>query len=130
ALRDRAARDHRGDGDRVPGADRRHRLDELLAMVDLYRDRPHARDRRGDREGVHPPSRPAGAARSRTDAAGRRARIERRSSVAYNLRNRSYVKELDFTPDELKFLLRLSAEVKAAKYGGFEQPRLLGKNIA
>ena len=50
--------------------------------------------------------------------------------MAYNLRNRSFVKELDFTPDELKFLLKLSADLKAAKYGGFEQPRLRGKNIA
>jgi ornithine carbamoyltransferase len=50
--------------------------------------------------------------------------------MAYNLRNRSFVKELDFTPEELKFLLKLSADLKAAKYGGFEQPRLKGKNIA
>jgi ornithine carbamoyltransferase len=50
--------------------------------------------------------------------------------VAFNLRNRSFVKELDFTPDELKFLLKLSADLKAAKYGGTEKPRLGGKNIA
>jgi ornithine carbamoyltransferase len=50
--------------------------------------------------------------------------------MAYNLRNRSFVKELDFTPGELKFLLKLSADLKAAKYGGYEQPRLKGKNIA
>lgn len=50
--------------------------------------------------------------------------------MAFNLRNRSFVKELDFTPEELKFLLKLSAELKAAKYGGYEQPRLTGKNIA
>jgi ornithine carbamoyltransferase len=50
--------------------------------------------------------------------------------MAFNLRNRSFVKELDFTPDELKFLLKLSADLKAAKYGGYEQPRLTGKNIA
>lgn len=50
--------------------------------------------------------------------------------MAYNLRNRCFVKELDFTPDELKFLLKLSADLKAAKYGGYEQPRLKGKNIA
>jgi ornithine carbamoyltransferase len=50
--------------------------------------------------------------------------------MAYNLRNRSFVKELDFTPEELKFLLKLSADLKAAKYGGYEQPRLKGKNIA
>jgi ornithine carbamoyltransferase len=50
--------------------------------------------------------------------------------MAFNLRNRSFVKELDFTTEELKFLLKLSADLKAAKYGGFEQPRLKGKNIA
>jgi ornithine carbamoyltransferase len=50
--------------------------------------------------------------------------------MAFNLRNRSFVKLLDFTPDEIKFLLKLSANLKAAKYGGYEQPRLKGKNIA
>jgi ornithine carbamoyltransferase len=50
--------------------------------------------------------------------------------MAFNLRNRSFVKELDFTPDELKFLLKLARDLKAAKYGGYEQPRLQGKNIA
>ena len=50
--------------------------------------------------------------------------------MAFNLHNRSFLKELDFTPEEIKFLLRLSAELKAAKYGGYEQPRLVGKNIA
>jgi ornithine carbamoyltransferase len=50
--------------------------------------------------------------------------------MSFNLRNRSFLKELDFTPDELRFLLKLSAELKAAKYGGYEKPRLVGKNIA
>lgn len=50
--------------------------------------------------------------------------------MAFNLRNRSFVKELDFTSDELKFLVKLGAELKAAKYGGYEQQRLAGKNIA
>ena len=50
--------------------------------------------------------------------------------MSFNLRNRSFLKELDFTPDELKFLLKLSGELKAAKYGGYEKPRLEGKNIA
>ncbi len=50
--------------------------------------------------------------------------------MAFNLRNRNYLKELDFTPEELRFLLKLSADLKAAKYGGYEQPRLKGKNIA
>src|SRR4030043_184563 len=50
--------------------------------------------------------------------------------MAFNLRNRNFLKELDFTPDELKFLLKLSADLKAAKYGGYEQQTLKGKNIA
>ena len=50
--------------------------------------------------------------------------------MAFNLRNRNFLKELDFTPEELKFLLKLSAELKAAKYGGYEQQKLKGKNIA
>jgi ornithine carbamoyltransferase len=50
--------------------------------------------------------------------------------MAFNLRNRSFLKELDFTPEELKFLLKLSADLKAAKYGGYEQQQLAGKNIA
>ena len=50
--------------------------------------------------------------------------------MAFNLRNRSFVKELDFTPKEWKLLLDLAAELKAAKYAGTEQPRLTGKNIA
>ena len=50
--------------------------------------------------------------------------------MAVNLRNRSFVKLLDFTPNEIRFLLKLSADLKAAKYGGYEVPRLTGKNIA
>jgi ornithine carbamoyltransferase len=50
--------------------------------------------------------------------------------MAFNLRNRSFVKLLDFTPKEIKFLLKLSADLKAAKYGGYEEPTLSGKNVA
>lgn len=50
--------------------------------------------------------------------------------MPFNLRHRSFLKELDFTPDELRHLLRLSADLKAAKYGGYERPRLVGKNVA
>src|SRR5262252_3816198 len=50
--------------------------------------------------------------------------------MAYNLRNRSFLKELDFSPTEWKFLLDLSAELKRAKYAGVEVPQLLRKNIA
>jgi ornithine carbamoyltransferase len=49
--------------------------------------------------------------------------------VPVNLRNRSFLKEIDFSPTELRFLLKLSADLKAAKYAGIEQPRLTGKNI-
>lgn len=49
--------------------------------------------------------------------------------MAFNLKNRSFLKELDFTPEEIKFLLNLSADLKKAKYAGTEQPRLKGKNI-
>ncbi len=50
--------------------------------------------------------------------------------MAFNLRNRNFLKLLDFTPKEIKFLLELSADLKKAKYAGTEQPRLTGKNIA
>lgn len=50
--------------------------------------------------------------------------------MAFNLRNRHFLKELDFTKEELVFLLNLSKELKNAKYSGTEQPRLKGKNIA
>jgi len=50
--------------------------------------------------------------------------------MAVNLRNRSFLKELDFTPQELKFLLDLSWDLKKARYAGTEQQRLKGKNIA
>ncbi|HOI31259.1 MAG: ornithine carbamoyltransferase [Bacteroidales bacterium] len=50
--------------------------------------------------------------------------------MAFNLRNRNFLKLLDFTPQEIKFLLELSADLKKAKYAGTEQPRLTGKNIA
>ena len=49
--------------------------------------------------------------------------------MAFNLRNRSFLKLLDFTPEEIKYMLKLAADLKAAKYAGTEQPRLKGKNI-
>jgi ornithine carbamoyltransferase len=47
-----------------------------------------------------------------------------------NLQHRNFLKELDFTPQEWRYLLRLSAELKAAKQAGTERQRLLGRNIA
>jgi ornithine carbamoyltransferase len=50
--------------------------------------------------------------------------------VTHDLRNRSFLKELDFSPEEFRFLVELSQELKAAKYAGAEQRRLQGRNIA
>ena len=50
--------------------------------------------------------------------------------MGFNLRNRSFLKLLDFSPQEIEFLLGLSADLKKAKYAGLEQPGLKGKNIA
>jgi ornithine carbamoyltransferase len=50
--------------------------------------------------------------------------------MAFNLRNRHFLKLLDFTSEEIRFLLDLSIDLKKAKYAGYEQPRLTGKNIA
>jgi ornithine carbamoyltransferase len=48
----------------------------------------------------------------------------------YNLRNRSFLKEIDFSSRELEYLLRLAGALKAAKYAGTETRRLRGKEIA
>ncbi len=50
--------------------------------------------------------------------------------MAYNLRNRNFLKLLDFSPKEIKYLLDLSVDLKKTKYTGTEQPLLKGKNIA
>jgi ornithine carbamoyltransferase len=50
--------------------------------------------------------------------------------MAYNLRNRNFTKLLDFSPAEIRFLLDLARDLKRAKYGGYEQQHLRGKNIA
>lgn len=50
--------------------------------------------------------------------------------MAFNLRNRNFLKLLDFTPKEIDFLLSLSRDLKRAKYAGCERKSLLGKNIA
>ncbi len=48
----------------------------------------------------------------------------------YNLRNRSFLKELDFTDGEFRHLLDLAAALKTAKYAGTETRHLAGKEIA
>jgi len=49
--------------------------------------------------------------------------------MGFNLKNRSFLKLFDFTPEEIKFLLQLAEDLKKAKYAGTEVPRLKGKNI-
>jgi ornithine carbamoyltransferase len=48
----------------------------------------------------------------------------------FSLRNRSFLKEIDFEPRELRHLLQLSEALKIAKYAGTETRRLEGKEIA
>ncbi len=47
-----------------------------------------------------------------------------------NLKNRNFLKLLDFTPDEIRYLIDLSGQLKSDKYNGKEQQHLKGKNIA
>jgi ornithine carbamoyltransferase len=47
-----------------------------------------------------------------------------------NLTGRSFLKVVDYAPDELAHLLDLSATLKKAKATGSEVPQLAGKNIA
>jgi ornithine carbamoyltransferase len=46
-----------------------------------------------------------------------------------SLRNRHFLKLLDFSREEILFLLDLAASLKAAKKGGYEVERLKGKEI-
>ncbi len=50
--------------------------------------------------------------------------------MTYHLKNRNFLKLLDFTSEEIQFLLDLSFDLKKAKHAGKEQHTLTGKNIA
>ncbi|MFD3612764.1 ornithine carbamoyltransferase [Streptomyces atroolivaceus] len=50
--------------------------------------------------------------------------------MAIDLTGRHFLKELDFTAEEFRGLITLSAELKAAKKAGGEVRRLCGRNIA
>ena len=50
--------------------------------------------------------------------------------MSSNLRGRDFLKEIDFTAEELQTLLDLAAELKAAKKARTEEQRLRGRNIA
>ena len=47
-----------------------------------------------------------------------------------SLKNRNFLKLLDYTPDEIRYLLDLARDLKAAKKAGREEQHLKGKNIA
>ena len=49
--------------------------------------------------------------------------------MAFELRNKHFLKLDDFTPQEIGFLLQLAAELKAAKYARTEIQHLKGKQI-
>ena len=46
-----------------------------------------------------------------------------------NLKNRNFLTLLDFSPEEISYLLELSATLKKAKYEGSEKQYLKNKNI-
>ncbi|MGC1390998.1 MAG: ornithine carbamoyltransferase [Bacteroidales bacterium] len=50
--------------------------------------------------------------------------------MSHNLHNRHFLKLLDFTPEEITYLLNLAAKLKEAKHNGTEKQYLKGKNIA
>jgi len=50
--------------------------------------------------------------------------------MVVNLKNRHFLKLLDFTPDEITYLLELSLNLKKSKVAGHEIQNLKGKNIA
>src|SRR5690554_3418689 len=49
--------------------------------------------------------------------------------MAFNLKNRHFQTLRDFTPQEIGFLLKLSDDLKTAKYAGSDVPQLRGKDI-
>ena len=50
--------------------------------------------------------------------------------MSFNLKNRSFLKLLDFSKRDIEYILDLSRDLKRAKYGGYEVQKLKGKNIA
>ncbi|EAP9194371.1 ornithine carbamoyltransferase [Salmonella enterica] len=50
--------------------------------------------------------------------------------MAITLKNRNFLKLLDYTPEEIQHLIDLAIALKSAKKNGHEQKTLLGKNIA
>jgi len=47
-----------------------------------------------------------------------------------NLKNRNFLKLLDFSPEEIIYLIELASKLKKAKKSGLEEQMLFGKNVA
>ena len=50
--------------------------------------------------------------------------------MAINLKHRDFLKELDFTTEDMLYLLDLSRDLKRARYSGTEVPQMVGKTVA
>lgn len=50
--------------------------------------------------------------------------------MAFNLKSRSFLKLLDFSPKEIQSVLNLAVDLKKANLAGTEQQRLTGKKNA
>lgn len=50
--------------------------------------------------------------------------------MAINLKGRSFLKLLDYTPNEIRYLIDLAKDLKSLKRAGIPHDRLRGKNIA
>lgn len=56
--------------------------------------------------------------------------LQKDNEMTINLKNRNFLKLLDFKPAEIQYLIDLARELKAAKQAGTEKKTLCGKNIA
>jgi len=50
--------------------------------------------------------------------------------MAINLKNRHFLKLLDFTAEEIQYLINLASKLKKSKLVGLEEQMLFGKNVA
>ena len=50
--------------------------------------------------------------------------------MSANLKNRNFLKLLDYSPEEITYLLELAADLKRTKKEGREVQKMMGKNIA
>jgi ornithine carbamoyltransferase len=51
-------------------------------------------------------------------------------STVVDLRGRNFLRLADYTPEDIRYLIDLAAELKAAKKNGTEEQKLVGKEIA